>query len=86
MFVVVSGADVVIDKEEVPSGFKEYEQINGFNIAVMLLINISVMPCPIIICGSMVTCETLIFKKVLTAVISCFVFALVNSFVNGGGC
>ena len=68
------------------SGFKECEQMNGLQIAVMLLINISVMLCPIILCSTVVTCQTLIFKKVLTVVISSFVCALVNSFVNGRSC
>jgi len=53
MFVAVSGVDVVIDKE-VTSGLTECEKMNGFKTAVMHLINISVMPCPIILCSSMV--------------------------------
>jgi len=30
MFLVASGADVVNDKEEVASGFKECERMHGF--------------------------------------------------------
>jgi len=30
MFLVASGADVVSDKKEVASGFREYERMNSF--------------------------------------------------------
>jgi len=30
MFFVASGGDVIIDKEEVASGFKKCERMNGF--------------------------------------------------------
>jgi len=30
MFLVASGVDVIIDKEEVASGFKNCERMNGF--------------------------------------------------------
>jgi len=30
MFLDASGADVIIDKEKVASGFKKYERMNGF--------------------------------------------------------
>ena len=30
MFLFASGADVIIDKEEVASGFEKRERINGF--------------------------------------------------------
>jgi len=30
MFLVASGVDVIVDKEEVASGFKECDRMNGF--------------------------------------------------------
>jgi len=44
------------------------EHIDQIN-SIMLLINTSVMPFPIIPCGRTLTCLALIFKKVLTVVI-----------------